>query len=325
MKTLHTLVQIQVAAMSVLLMATAAQSQTAGGTVKILVGFPAGGAPDAVARAFADELRQTTNATVVVENKPGASGKIAIDSLLSAPADGNTIAMIPSSILVLVPQIIKVAKYDAVRDFVTLGSVAEYGFGVAAGPASKATTMAEYKAWARANSSHSAFATPGAGTPQHFLGAQLEKALGISLTHVPYRGGAAAVGDVIGGQVPLLITTEQLLVPHEGQGKLKALLITSKERNPKLPNVPTAREAGMPQLESVDWFGLFGKAGMAPAKAAQWRAQVDKVLASNRYREAMKNMGYTVPAKQPDDFPKLLASERAAWADRVKLSGFAAE
>lgn len=323
MKALHTLLAL--VALSPFLQAPAAHAQSIGGTVKILVGFPAGGAPDAVARAFADELRQTTNATVVVENKPGASGKIAIDTLLSSAADGDTIGVIPASVLALVPLIVKAARYDSVRDFVTLGSVAEYGFGVAAGPASKANTITAYKTWAQNNGSQSAFATPGTGTPQHFLGAQLEKALSVPLTHVPYKGGAAAVGDVIGGQIPLLITTEQLLVPHEGQGKLKTLLITSKERNPKMPHVPTAREAGLPQLETTDWFGLFGKAGMPPAKVARWKAQIDTVLASGRYQDALRNMGYTVPAKQPSDFPRLLASERTAWAERVKLSGFAAE
>lgn len=312
-------------ATGLLVAAATAGAQNPGGTIKILVGFPAGGAPDAVARAFADELRQATGATVLVDNKPGASGKIAIDALLAASADGDTIALIPSSVLALVPLIVKTAKYDSGRDFVGLGSVAEYGFGVAAGPASRATTVQAYKAWATANPKQSSFATPGSGTPQHFLGAQLEKSLGIEIAHVPYKGGAAAVGDVIGGTVPLLITTEQLLVPHEGQGKLKTLFITSHQRNPKMPNVPTAREAGLPQLESVDWFGVFGKAGLPPAKVTQWRAQVEKVVASAKYQEAMKTMGYTVPARQPADFPKLLAAERAAWAERVKLSGFTAE
>lgn len=323
---MHATSQLQrLLATGLLVAAATAGAQSPGGTIKILVGFPAGGAPDAVARAFADELRQATGATVVVENKPGASGKIAIDALLAASADGETIALIPSSVLALVPQIVKAAKYDSGRDFVGLGSVAEYGFGIAAGPASRATTVQAYKEWAKTNAKQSSFATPGPGTPQHFLGAQLEKSLGIEIAHVPYKGGAAAVGDVIGGTVPLLITTEQLLVPHEGQGKLKTLFITSRQRNPKMPNVPTAREAGLPQLESVDWFGVFGKAGMPPAKVTQWRAQVEKVVASAKYQEAMKTMGYTIPARQPADFPKLLAAERAAWADRVKLSGFTAE
>jgi tripartite-type tricarboxylate transporter receptor subunit TctC len=302
----------------------AAAAQSGGSTVKVLVGFPAGGAPDAVARAFADELRQVSGATVVVENRPGASGKIAIDTLLSATADGDTVALIPASVLALVPQVIKAAKYDSGRDFVALGSVAEYAFGIAAGPASKAASIGAYKDWARANAGQSSFATPGLGTPQHFLGAQLQKALQIDLVHVPYKGGAPAVADVIGGQIPLLITTEQLLVPYEGQGKLKTLLVTSRRRNPKMPDVPSAREAGLPQLETVDWFGVFSKAGTPPAKVTQWRTQVVKVLASPRYREAMKNLGYTVPAAQPADFTKLLAAERAAWTERVKLSGFSA-
>lgn len=302
----------------------AAAAQTGGSTVKILVGFPAGGAPDAVARAFADELRQLSGATVVVENRPGASGKIAIDTLLSATADGDTVALIPASVLALVPQVIKAAKYDSVRDFVALGSVAEYAFGIAAGPASKATSIGAYKDWAKASASQSSFATPGLGTPQHFLGVQLQKLLQIDLVHVPYKGGSPAVVDVIGGQIPLLITTEQLLVPYEGQGKLKALLVTSRQRNPKMPDVPTAREAGLPQLETVDWFGVFSKAGTPPAKVTQWRTHVGKVLASPKYQAAMKNLGYTVPVAQPADFPKLLAAERAAWTERVKLSGFSA-
>lgn len=312
-------------ALGILAVTNLAIAQSPGiGNVRILVGFSAGGAPDSVARAFADQLRQSLGSTVIVENRPGASGKIAIDALLSSPSDGETVALIPSSVLALVPQIVKTAKYDSVRDFVALGSVAEYGFGIAAGPASNASTIAAYKEWAKTHAKDSSYATPGQGTPQHFLGAQLQKLLGVELTHVPYKGGAAAVGDVIGGLVPLLITTEQLLVPYDGQGKIKALLVTSNQRNAKMPNVPTAREAGLPQLEATDWFGVFAKAGTTSAKVAEWRVQIARVLASPRYQEAMKNMGYLVPDTQAVNFPKLLAAERTAWSERVKLSGFTA-
>jgi tripartite-type tricarboxylate transporter receptor subunit TctC len=321
----HTSFVKRLISVGVLAVSTIVSAQpAANGNVKILVGFPAGGAPDAVARAFADQLRQTSGATVIVENRPGASGKIAIDALLSSPANGETIAVIPSSVLALVPQIVKSAKYDSVRDFVTLGSVAEYGFGVAAGPLSRATNVAGYKEWAKAHPKESSYGTPGLGTPQHFLGAQFEKVLGVDLTHVPYKGGAAAVTDVLGGTVPLLITTEQLLVPYEAQGTLRTLFITSSQRNPKMPNVPTAREAGMPQLEAVDWFGVFAKAGAPAANVTEWRTQLMKVIGSAKYQEVMKNQGYTVPSAQPADFPKLLAAERNGWAERVKASGFTA-
>lgn len=303
--------------------ASAASAQPNAG-VKVLVGFPAGGAPDAVARAFADELRQSSGVTAVVENRPGASGKIAIDALLSAPADGQTIAIIPASVLALVPQVVKSAKYDITRDFTALGSVAEYGFGVAAGPASKATDLASFKAWAKSHPKQSNYATPGPGTPQHFLGAQLQKLLDAELTHVPYRGGAAALSDVLGGQVSLLITTEQLLVPHEAQGKLSTLFITSKQRNPRMPKVPTAREVSLPQLESTDWFGLFVKAGTPAAKVDELRATVAKIVASPAYGEAMRTMGYSVPQSQPANFTQLLKAEQAAWTERVKLAKFEA-
>lgn len=309
-------------ATGLLLVATAASAQQA--TIKILVGFPPGGAVDVVARTFADQLRQLSGATVIVDNRQGAAGKIAIDTLLAAPADGNTLAVIPASVLALTPQVVKSAKYDSVRDFTPVGSIAEYGFGFAAGTASKATTFAAYREWAKANPKNSSYATPGLGTPQHFLGAQLEKTAGIDLTHVPYRGGAASVTDVLGGQVPLLITTEQVLVPYEGQGKLHTLFITSARRNPKMPNVPTAREVGLPQLESTDWFGLFAKAGTPPAKVAELRALLAKVIVDPKYVEAMRNAGYPIPASQPHDFPTLLNAERAAWTERVKASGFTA-
>lgn len=293
-------------------------------TVKILVGFPPGGAPDAVARAYADQLRVATGATVIVENRAGASGKIAIDALLSGAADGQTLALIPSSVLALVPMVVKAAKYDSGRDFVTIGSVAEYGFGLAASQTTGIGDVAAFKTWLRDKGKAAGYATPGLGTPQHFLGAQMAKALGSELTHVPYRGGAAALTDVIGGQVPFLITTEQLLVPYEGQGKLKPLFITSRERNPRMPNVPTAREAGLPQLESTDWFGLFAKAGTPASKVDELRGQLAKVVAATTYRDAMKGMGYTVPQTQSSNFTQVLQAERAAWADRVKISGFEA-
>ena len=304
--------------------APALATAQSGSALRILVGFPAGGAPDAVARAYADALRGATGGGVFVENRTGASGRIAIDALLAAPADGQTLALIPASALHTVPMTSRSARYDSLRDFVALGSLAEYGFAVAAGPATGAQDLSALKAWSARNAKPVEFATPGAGTPQHFIGAQMQKLLGIPMVHVPYRGGAAAIGDVLGGQVPLLISTEQLLVPHEGQGRLRTLFITSRERNPRIPDVPTAREAGLPQLEQSDWFGLFVKAGTPAAKVEELRVQLLKVLASPTYRDSMKTLAYGVPQRQPASFTELLQTERAMWAERVKLSGFEA-
>lgn len=290
--------------------------------IRLIVGFPAGGSVDTIARAFAEQARVQLGSTMIVENRAGASGKIAIDAMLNAPADAMTVLIAPTSLIELGPMVLISMKFDAIKDFVPVGSLAEYGFGVAAGPASGAKEIGAYKAWAKANPSLSSFATPGLGTPQQFIGAQLQKALEIELLHVPYKGGASSVIDVIGGQVPLLITTEQVLVPYQGQGKLNTLFITSKKRNALMPNVPTAKEVGLPRLESVDWFGAFVKPGTPADKLQTWRANVQKVVASKGYEEAMRKLGYDVPEKQPADFEALMTTERNAWAERVKLAGF---
>ena len=297
------------------------QAQPAPG-LKILVGFPVGGAPDAVARAYAEHLRAVAGITVLIDNRTGASGKIAIDALLAASADGQTLALIPASALHTVPMTSKAARYDSLRDFAAIGSVAEYGFGVSAGPASGAQDLNAFKAWAIRQPKPVGYATPGAGTPQHFIGAQMQALLGVNMIHVPYRGGAAAIGDVMSGEVPLLVTTEQLLVPHEGQGKLKLLFVTSAERNARLPHVPTAREAGLPQLEQSDWFGIFAKSGTAAAKIEELQGQLRRVLASQGYRDSMNALGYGIPNQQSANFSERLQSERRIWAERVKIAGF---
>jgi len=310
-------------AVTVAAMSNVAPAQPAS-SIRMLVGYPAGGAPDAVARAFAEHLRQNTGATVIVENRPGASGKLAIDALLTTPANGLTVAVMPSSTLLLVPMVVKSATYDVAKDFTALGNLAEYGFGFAAGPASGAADLAAFKTWVKANPTQVNYATPGTGTPQHFLGAQLQKALNTEMMHVPYKGGAAAMGDLLGGQVPFLITTEQLLVPSYKEGKLKTLFVTSPVRNPKMPTVPTAKEAGLPQLEVQDWFGLFVKSGTPTTQVEDWRAKIGKVTSSAGYQQAIANMGYTIPAKQLDNYAPQLETERKAWAERVKISGFKA-
>lgn len=300
-----------------------AAAQTAP-AVRILVGFPPGGVVDVVARAYAEQARQATGASVVVENRAGASGKLAADAVANAPADGQTLLVAPASMLQLGPIVTAGGKYDPLRELSAVGSLAEYGFAVAAGPASGARTLAAYQTWAKANAGASAFASPGLGTPQQFLGAQLRQLMGVELVHVPYKGGAIAINDVLGGQVPLLITTEQLLVSHEGQGRLHTLFVTSRRRNPLMPDTPTAKEVGLPQLETVDWFGLFVKVGTPADKLEAIRQQVGKVLASPGYLDAMKRLGYPVPERQPSDFAALMQAERGAWAERVRLSGFKA-
>jgi tripartite-type tricarboxylate transporter receptor subunit TctC len=303
---------------------TQAQSPALPGSIKVLVGFPPGGAPDVIARAFAEQLRAQTGATVVVENRAGAAGKLAVDALLQAPADGATVTVMPASALILVPMLVKSARYDVARDFVTLGSVAQYGFGFGAGPMAQSVDFEQFKAWVKAHPDKASYATPGVGTPQHFLGAQLGQLAGASMNHIPYKGGANALSDVLGGQVALLVTTEQLLVPHHQQGKLRTLMVTSRERNPKMPDVPTVRELGHPHLEAHDWFGVFARAGTPANRVDPWRDAIARVAAAPGYTQAITQQGYSLSRGGWQELPQQLERERAAWAERVRVSGFTA-
>lgn len=294
------------------------------GPVRILVGYAAGGAPDTIARTFAEHMRQEIGGSVIVENRPGASGKIAIDALLSSPADGQTLVLIPASAAILVPMVTRTANYDVLKSFVGVGSLGEYGFGLAAGPGLSVSDFSGLKTWAKSHPGELNFATPGEGTPQHFLGAQLKKLANVEMTHVPYKGGITAITDILGGQVPLLIATEQLLIPYQDKNQLKTLFTTSRQRNPKLPNVPTAREIGLPELEAQDWFGLFVKAGTSASQIEKWRAAAIRVVSSPAYRQSLTNLGYTTPDKQPEDFRKKLEQDKKVWSDRVMMSDFKA-
>lgn len=292
--------------------------------VRLVVGFPAGGAPDAVARVFAEHLRRATGQQVVVENRVGAGGKIGLDAVLNAPPDGRTLGVVPGSVLALMPQVVRSFRYDVLADFVPLAALAEYGFAIGVGPGAPNGSLGAFLAWAKLNPGRVAYATPGLGTPQHFLGSALAKATGAELTHVPYRGGAPAMTDVLGGQVPALITTEPLLAPQHAAGKLRTLMVTSPRRSPRLPDVPTAREAGFPQLEATDWFGVFAPRGTPAATVDAVRRSLQAVVSRPDYAQAIAEIGYTPSDAKDTRLRERLERDVGAWGARAKDSGFTA-
>ena len=292
---------------------------------KLLVGFPTGGAPDVVARLFADHVRKQGGATIVVENRTGASGTLAIDAVLAAPADGNTLALIPSAVLSLLPVTVKNARFNPNTDFTPLVSLGEYGFAIATGASVPVGSLDEFIKWARSNPAKASYGTPGLGTPQHFLGATLARSAGIDLIHVPYRGGAQALTDVLGGGTASLITTEALIIPHHAKKDLRGLFVTSPQRNPRMGDVPTAKEAGHAQLEAVDWFGLFVRNGTPADAVGRVRQQATQVVNSREYIDAVTQLGYRVMPASPDQLVRKVEQDVSSWSARVKLSGFKVE
>ena len=293
--------------------------------VKLLVGFPPGGAPDVVGRLYADQMRKATAANVVVENRAGASGKLALDALLAAAVDGNTLAVIPSAVLALLPHTLKSAKFSPTSDFVPIASLADYGFTLATGAGVPKGNLEDFVKWVRSNPGKASYGTPGLGTPQHFLGASFAKTAGIDMAHVPYRGGAQALTDVLGGRTSSLITTEPLVVPFHAKRELNALFVTSAQRNPKMADVPTARESGLAYLEAVDWFGLFARAGTPDETIRRMQQQAGSVVALKEYVDAVTELGYRVTQAKPEQLRAMVERDVGTWGSRVKAAGFTAE
>lgn len=233
-------------AASLLSLCLTPSAQAQNKALKIFVGYPAGGAVDVVARQASEELRKL-GYNAVVENRTGASGQLAVDALLAAPADGATVAFMPGGNVTIFPHVYPKLRYS-LSDLAPLASVCSFQFGLGVGPGTPAKTLKEFVEWAKANPGKASYGTPGAGTVMHFMGVMLAKQAGVELLHVPYRGGAAALTDVFGGVIPALSTTLPNLVSHHKAGKLRILGFSGEKQLSGLPGVPTFKEQGYPEL-----------------------------------------------------------------------------
>ena len=298
------------------------------GVARTLVGFPPGGSTDVVARAVAAYARDTNGRPIVVENLAGASGRLAVTRLASSPADGSVTMVAPAATMTLFPAIYRKLGYDPQRDFTPVTSICSFTFALIASNAAlpaEVQSVADLEQWFKQNPGRASYASGGAGTPMHFVGVMLAKALGIELVHVPYKGATPMVQDLIGGQVPVGITVIGDALPHIEAGKLRALAVTSPQRSPHLPDVPTFIEAGAPDVLAQEWFGLFLPAG-APADAvARWHDTVAQALETDDVQTLLRTATYEPDISEPQAFADLLASERARWASVVKASGFSIE
>lgn len=295
-----------------------------GKKLTMLVGFPAGGAVDAVARAMTEALR-SAGYTVIVDNKTGAGGRLATDALLAAPADGHTIMLTPGGNLTIYPHIYANLRYDAARDLAPLASACEFQFAIAAGPGTPARTLKDFIAWAKANPGKAAFGTPGAGTGMHFLGVQLAKEAGIDLTHVPYRGGAPALVDAMGGNIATVFATLPALVQQHKAGKLRILGHSGENRNPALPDVPTFKESGYPRLSMSEMFVFVGRNQIPAALQKELSMALSAAVRSKDVKEALDKAEFEPLVMEPGAIARRLQADSARWAEVVKATGYKAE
>lgn len=290
----------------------------------ILVGYPAGGAPDTVARAMTEALRGARY-TAIVDNKTGAGGRLAADAMLAAPADGQTIMLMPGGNITIYPHIYNKMRYDGLKDFAHLASACEFHFGLAVGPAVPAKTLKEFIAWAKANPGKASFGTPGAGTGMHFLGVQLAREANFEFTHIPYRGGAPALVDVMGGNIPSILTTLPLLLQQHRAGKLRILGFSGASRMAGLPDVPTFKESGFPDLTMSEMFVFVARAQTPAATQQELASALSAAVRSPAVQQALEKVEFEPLVMEPAAIARRLRAETERWAAVVKSTGYTSE
>lgn len=309
-----------IAALGVTAIAPAARAQQK--PLLLMLGFPPGGALDVAARQLAEALRGQGYSTIV-ENKPGAAGRIALDALKRAKPDGETVVMSPAGPFTMYPHFFKNLRYDPQRDFTPIAPVCSFSFGVAVGAGHPARTLAEFIAWAKTNPA--SYATPGLGTPMHFIGALLARAASVSLTHVPYRGGSQLIPDVMEGRVSSGIGVTANLLPQHTTGKLRLLATTGPARLPQAPDVPTFGELGFAELVVTEWFGIFGPAGMEASVVGRMNADIARAVDAPETMVAFARAGFTPDKASPQAFAERIKLESEHWGPVIKATGHTAE
>ena len=295
-----------------------------GRPVTLLVGYPPGGAVDVVAREFAEAMR-AQGIAIIVENRTGAAGRLATEQMMSAPPDGNTLVFMPGGNATIFPHVYRNLKHDPLKDLVALGAVCEFSFGLGVGPGTPARTLREFVDWAKANPGKASYGTPGGGTAMHFMGVMFGRAAGFEFTHVPYRGGAAATVDVIGGTVPALATTLPNLVQPYRQGKLRILAFTGERRLDELPDVPTFKELGYPDLVLTESFGVFGSARLPEGKVAELEGAIRKAASDPRVTAALRRQEFSPLSLSRAEYAARLKRDHDRWGPVIKASGYTAD
>jgi len=312
-------------ALAALLGGSMARAQA--GLPRILVGFPAGGSVDTTARRVAEAWRGRMAESVLVEQKVGAGGRLAIAALKDAPPDGQTLLLSPSSMFTIYPHAYRKLAYKPESDVIPVSPLALSTCGFGVGPMVPATvkTLAQFADWARANPQGAAYASPAAGAMPHFLGNQFERAAGIKLMHVPYRGAAPGMQDLMGGQIASGCFSIGDFLPHLQSGRVRLLGVTDAKRSRFSPDTPTFDEQGFKGIDGVETYGLF-----LPAKTPT--AVVDRVadlarlaLRETAVTEGLAKLGFEPLWMNSADYTRRLAAEREKWGPIVKASGFSSD
>jgi tripartite-type tricarboxylate transporter receptor subunit TctC len=294
-------------------------------SVRIIVPLPVGGLADMFARVLAQYLTETDNQTVVVENRTGGGGAIGADAAAKSAPDGATLFLGLHSTNAILPHLNSRLPYDPDKDFAPVIHIATLPNLLVVHPAVPADSVQDLIAYAKANPGKLTYASQGNGSSGHMAGEQFRQIAGIDIVHVPYRGAAPAVQDLVGGQVQMMFDSVTLQLPQLSAGKTRALAVTSTQRVPAVPDVPTMAEAGLPDVQGGAWFGLFVPTG-TPRDVIDWlNRETRKAYGAPEVRQRFLAQGALFPLGTPEEFATFVAAEKNRWGDVIRKAGIKVE
>lgn len=301
-----------------------AENSAAPAPLRIVVSVPAGGVSDVVARLLGDRLQVSLSRSVVVDNRPGASGRIAVDALMRAAPDGATVLLVPIIVPVVGPLVFKDLNYSPMRDLAPVSQVAKYEFALTVASGSPARDVAGFVAWAKAHPDRATFGTPGTGSLAHFLGVTFGRAAGIDLLHVPYQSAGQLEVDLLGGEIASGITAVSDVLALHREGRIRILATSGSGRAKLLPDVPTFREQGYLAVEANGWHAVFAPAGTPSPLTRSLSNAIVKALETPELRARLFALGLEPAGTTPAQLTSIMAADTARWAKIIEATGFSA-
>ena len=293
---------------------------------RMIVGYPPGGSTDVIARLLIDQMKGYAP-TIIIDNRPGTGGRLALETLKVAPPDGSVMALTPATTIAIYPHVYKPIGYDALADFIAVAAVASFSSVLSVGPMVPAAvkTLPDFIAWCRANPTRATYGTTGAGSVLHFAGMMLGKAADFEFTHVPYKGAGPVLQDLLGGQIASAVNVLSSALPHIATGVLRPLATSGAVRSPYLANVPTFAEAGYPQIVMSEWQGVFVPAKTPGAIVEALNRSIRDALRTNAVRTGLTSQSFEVNDLSPQEFAERVKADYARWGAIAKETGFTAE
>ncbi|MFC4277360.1 Bug family tripartite tricarboxylate transporter substrate binding protein [Achromobacter aloeverae] len=308
-------------ALSTFFCAVSAQAAYPDQPIRIIVPYPAGGSTDLTARLLGQKVGEQLGQTVIVENRPGAGSNIGTGYVVKSKPDGYTLILATSTALAVNPSLYSNLPFDPRKDLTPIIMTSTMPNVIVVGNGSKAHTLKELNAILKGPGGPFSFASAGSGTPSHLGGELYKRALGLPLVHVPYKGGAPALTDLIGGQTTFMIAVMPEAMPLVKDGKLRALAVTTRNRLPGYPDLPTVAEDAIPGYELVAWYGILAPAGTPPAIVGTLNKAFDKALKDPDVVSKMRDMGFDITGGAPDVLARRMETETPIWRDVIQKTG----